>query len=118
MATESARLSLVAPLPSERIARLTRDLQRELGRVGVTASAPTEEPALRTRGEPVTLGVLALALVTSGVITALLECLKAVISREKKLTVKITGTTGGSIEIDAQNVSSPEIELRLKQLFG
>jgi hypothetical protein len=64
MTDASLTLSLSANIPDERLAQLTRDLERDLSRTGVRAR-PVEAPAAPgERGEPITLGVLVLALIT------------------------------------------------------
>jgi hypothetical protein len=114
MVNPSLTLSLSASMPDARIAGLTRNLARDLNRHGIKAHL--EESALTpgARGEPVTLGVLALALVTSGTIKALIECLKAYLSREHSLTIKLERTDGSQVEVNARNVDTADIRATLE----
>lgn len=99
-------LSLGGALPEAVLAQLTRDLDRDLSRMGIQLR-PVEAPsAPGERGEPVTLGVLALALVSHGAVTALIECLKAYLSRESTLTIKLTRADGTQVEVTARNVDT------------
>jgi Effector Associated Constant Component 1 len=108
------KLSLIADLPNERLARLTRDLERDLTRAGVRAR-PIEAPAaLGERGEPITLGVLALALITSGTVKAVIECFKAYFSREHKLSLKLTRADGTQVEVTALNIDTPAVREALE----
>ena len=109
MAEESVTISLANVASDARLAQLTRDLSRDLSRAGMhprTADMPAEAGQ---RGEPITLGVIALALITHGAVTALLECLKAYISRERGLIVKVTRPDGTQIEVSAHNVDTASV---------
>jgi Effector Associated Constant Component 1 len=68
------------------------------------------------RGEPITLGVLALALITSGTVKALIECLKAYLSRERALTIKFARADGTQGEVTARNVNTPAIREALEAM--
>lgn len=101
-------LHLGGALPQERIARLTRDLARDLAREGI-AGGPVEHPAAPgERGEPVTLGVLALALIKSGAVVALVRCLQAYLAREPSLSVELQRSDGSRLKVTAQNLGSAE----------
>ena len=107
-------VSLSANLPDARLARLTRDLERDLSRAGVQAR-PVEAPSVPgERGEPITLGVIALALITHGAVTALIQCFKAYLSREPALTIKFTRPDGAQVEVNARNVDAPAVRQALE----
>ena len=55
------------------------------------------------------LGVLVLALITSGTVTAMIECLKAYLSRERALTIKVARADGAQVEITSRNVDAPAV---------
>jgi hypothetical protein len=107
-------LSLVADLPDTRIAQLTRDLARDLSRGGIKARAVEAGAVAGERGEPVTLGVLTLALIGSGAVKALIACFKAYISREPALTIKIKRKDGVQMEVTARNVDAPDLRMALE----
>lgn len=67
-----------------------------------------ESRDLSYRGDAVTLGTIALGLITSGSIVALLEVFKAMISREKTVKFVLENGQGQKIEIEAKNLSSEE----------
>jgi hypothetical protein len=115
MANAQLTLSLSADLPETRLAQLTRDLGRDLSREGI-AARPAEAPAVSgERGEPITLGMLILALVTTGAVNALIGCLKAYISREPALNIKLKRSDGIQIEVNARNVDAPDVYAALKK---
>jgi hypothetical protein len=114
----SLTVSLSADIPDARLAQLTRDLERDLSRVGIHAQPVEAPPAPGERGEPVTLGVLALAWVTSGTVKALIECFKAYLSRERALTIKLARGDSTSIEITARNVDTPAMREALEAVLS
>jgi hypothetical protein len=114
MMNDPLTVSLSAPLPDARIAGLTRDLERDLNRQGIKAQPVETAPAPGEKGEPITLGVLALALVTGGSIKALIECLKAYVSREPSLTFKLTRPDGAQVEVNARNVDAVDVRATLE----
>jgi hypothetical protein len=105
MSNELTTLVLNAEVSKERLANLTRDLSRDLTRSGVPATVVEGHSARGTRGDVVSLGQLALDLVTTEAVTALIECLKAYMSRERTLIVKVRRHDGGEVEVSAKNVN-------------
>ena len=61
------------------------------------------------RGDPVTLGALAFGLVSSGAVTAAIECFKAYLSRERALVIKIKRPDGTELEITGRNVDTQAV---------
>jgi hypothetical protein len=114
MIDASLTLSLSADLPDARLAQLTRDLERDLSRAGVQAYPIMTPPASGEKGEPVTLAVLALAVITSGTIKTMIECFRAYLSRERALTIKLTSADGARIEVTARNVDTPAVREALE----
>jgi hypothetical protein len=110
MSDVSLRVSLSAQIPGARLAQLTRDLGRDLSLAGIQARAVDDgAPFPGERGEPITLGVLALALVTSGTVKVLIECFKAYLSRERTLTIKLARRDGTHVEVTARNIDTPAV---------
>jgi hypothetical protein len=116
MAGARLTLSLSANIPDERIARLTRELGRDLSREGLTAHTPEPPAVPGERGEPVTLGLLALALLTSGTVKALIGCLKAYVSREPSLIIRLRRADGAEMEVNARNVNEPGLRAALAKV--
>lgn len=116
MTDASLTLSLSADLPDVRLAQITRNLERDLSRAGIQAR-PVEEPSVSgERGDPVTLGMLALALVTSGTIKVMIECFKAYLSREHALSIKLTRADGTQVEVTTHNVDTPKVREALEAI--
>jgi hypothetical protein len=108
-------VSLSGELSPERLASLTRDLNRNLSRAGVPASLVAQPPSAGERGDAVTIGQIALGLISGGALTAVIECLKAYFVRERTLVVKLTRPDGQQIEVNAKNIDDA---LVLKALSG
>jgi hypothetical protein len=109
-------VSLSADIPDARLARLTRDLERDLSRTGIRARHVEAPPTTGQKGEPITLGVLALALITSGAVKALIECFKAYLSRERSLTIKFARADGTQVEVTSRNVDTPAVRGALEAM--
>ena len=114
MTDASLTVSLSADIPDARLAQLTRDLERDLSRAGMRARPVQAPPVPGQRGEPITLGVLVLAVVTSGTVKALIDCFKAYLSRERTLTIKCARADGTQVEVTAQNVDTPAVREALE----
>jgi len=114
MTDDSLTLSLISDVRDARIAQITRDLARDLSRAGVRARPVETSPGPGERGDPFTLGVLVLALVTSGTVKAIIECFKAYLSRERALTIKLTRADGTQVEVTARNVDTPAMRKALE----
>jgi Effector Associated Constant Component 1 len=108
MTNASLTLHLTAKLPSARIVQLTRDLEHDLSRAGIRTHPVKAPPTPGERGEPITLGILAL-LVTSGTIKAAIECFKSYLSRERSLSIKLVRADGTQVEVTADNVDLPAV---------
>src|SRR5262249_5908110 len=104
MSARPTTIVLSSDAPPERLAALTRDFTRDLSRAGMSPSMVAEPPSPGARGDAVTLGQITLALVTTGAITALIECVKAYLTRERSLVVKISKPDGTVLEVNARNV--------------
>jgi hypothetical protein len=114
MMDASLTLSLTADIPDARLAELTRDLERDLFRAGIQARPIEVPPVPGEKGEPITLGVLAFALITSGAVTAVIECFKAYLSRERALTIRLTRVDGTQVEVTARNVDTSAVRETLE----
>jgi len=108
-------LNLSAALPVSRLAQITREMSRDLSRAGISAKPVTAPVAPGERGDAVTLAEIALGLVTSGAVTALLECLKAYITRERSLSIKLNHPDGTLLEITSKNVDTAAVQEALRK---
>jgi hypothetical protein len=109
------QVNLSADIPEARLAQLTRDLERDLSRAGIHAQPVEASRDAGERGEPITLGVLTLALITSGAVKALIECIKAYLSRERTLAIRLTRSDGAPVvEVTARNVDTAAVREALE----
>jgi hypothetical protein len=104
MVARPTTIVLSSNAPPERLAALTRDFTRDLSRAGMSPTLPVEPTPSGARGDAITFGQITLALVTSGAVAALIECIKAYLTRERSLIVKITKPDGTAFEVNARNV--------------
>ena len=107
---QGSTLRLAAMTSDARLAGIARDLARDLTRAGIEANPIEKGTTQGERGDAVTLGELALGLVTSGAVTALIECLKAYIARERSLSFKLKRPDGLEVEISAKNMNDSTLQ--------
>ncbi|WP_087750650.1 hypothetical protein [Paraburkholderia caledonica] len=85
---------------------LTRQLLREIRIDADPKATLTKQPGNEsTKGDSVLLGQIALALVTSGTVTALINCIFEFLNRNKKIKISIKKPDGSTLDLDAEYVS-------------
>jgi hypothetical protein len=114
MTAQPVVLTLVANIPPERLATVTRNLSSDLSSLGIKPLPSEQSPEQGIRGDAITLGQIALGLITSGSVTALIECLKAYIAREHSLIIKVTRPDGTTVEVNEHNISQSTTEQAVK----
>lgn len=102
-------LTLQADLPGVRLAELTRDLSRDLSRIGISAVPADARPEPGDRGGAVSVGEIIIALITSGAIKAAIDCLRAYLVRERSLALQLSFPNGRRLAITAKNLGTPEV---------
>jgi len=115
---ETIRLALSQDMPPERLARLTRDLTRDLSRAGVSARPVEGQAASAERGLLTELGQLAIEFLGNAGVAAALDVLKGYVSRERKLSINVELPKGGKFTIDASNIDSAELRATLESVIG
>lgn len=90
---------------------LTLDLVSSIN-AGTDARAEIPEGEARPgeRGDPVTLGAIALSFVSSGAAVALFEVLKAYFERDESLEMSFERPDGRKLTIKAENMSAERID--------
>ncbi len=111
-------LSLKTSRGDAALVQTTRDLQRDLTRSDVPAHAVEKPSRPGEKGDPFTLGLLAISLVTSGTVVAFLECLKAYIARDKTLSFSLRRPDGSDIEVVSHNIDSTELRAEVESLLS
>ena len=69
------------------------------------------------KGDPITIGTIILSLITSGSVVALINCLKTILSREKRLNISIATQNGDVISIDAKNINNESTKKLLNDIL-
>jgi hypothetical protein len=82
--------------------QLIKELNSVQGRV---ASRKQEESGTGTKGDPVTLGVIVLALISAGITKQIADVLAEYIKRNPKVVIKV-----GTVELTADYASTKKIE--------
>ena len=95
---------------------LTRQLcQKITDETDIEAEIPSGESIANTRGDVVTLGVIAMAFLTKGAAVALCDVLKAYVSREPSLKLGIKKSDGTTISLEASNINPEKLQTLLAQ---
>ena len=109
-------LSLVASdLHPEDLHDLSLDLRDDLAAAGVEAEPVEEKAPGATRGDLMTIGSLALTLVTSGTAAALLNVVRAYFDRSSSspVVVELTRPDGAKLTVQAGSLRGAEFERTL-----
>jgi len=118
MADKSTILTIQSDLPPERVAGLTRDLARDLSRGRIQVAEQKAATAPGERGDAISLGQIALALVTTGAVGILFDCLRVYLKREKRLVFEVKQSNGVSFKIDAKSIDDPLLERTIIEAVG
>jgi hypothetical protein len=84
--------------------------------VSVSASIPKREIDPTAKGDPITIGQLALTFLSGGSAVALLEVIKAYVARNSSISIELKDNKGGSISFSAENINSRECKEMLDKI--
>lgn len=118
-----ARLSLISDdLEGEDLQDLARGLCSNLNEeTDVSASLEEGPGEPGDKGDPITVGTLILAFVTSGSAVALIQVLKTIFERKPLIEVELEREDGGKLRIRAEHLSPGQMERTLvlwRDFFG
>jgi hypothetical protein len=98
-------------LDNEDIQELTTDLcQTIVKETDIDAKIPEGPSQAGVRGEPITLGLLALTFLGGGSAVALFNVFKSYFDRESSLKLDLQREDGTTLTINAQNMKPEQIE--------
>lgn len=98
-------------LSDSQIQALTKDLCRTIPKeTDIEAELVEGTTQKGAKGEPITLGLIALTFLSSGVAVALINVLKSYFERETSLEVNLRRKDGAKLMINAKNMRSDQIE--------
>ena len=104
-------------LDSEELQTLTRQLCDSIAdETDIKAEIPSGAVQQGHKGDPITLGLIALTFIKSGAAVALFNVLKAYFERNSSFTIKAKKADGTELEITAQNLKIEQIQALLAQL--
>ena len=96
--------------PAE-VQALTRDLVSSINsHTDAHAEIPEGEARPGERGDPVTLGAIALSFISSGAAVALFQIIKAYFERDESLEMSFERPDGRRLTIKAENMSTERID--------
>jgi hypothetical protein len=107
-------LRLLAGGDEEKSFFLSQEFSAEVARLsGLTSRAPAPAPATPepgARGDPVTLGAIAIAAVSGGALTALVNTIGSYLARDRRTEVEIQTNDGQKVRISSQAFKPKERE--------
>jgi hypothetical protein len=104
-------------LDGEDLQNLTRQLCDSIvNETDINAEIPSGVVQQGHKGDPITLGLIALTFIKSGAAVALFNVLKAYFERNSSFTIKAKKADGTELEITAQNMKLEQIQALLSQL--
>ena len=107
----SITMSLKAPeLDDEDIQAIAVEMCRAINdETDVEANLPTEVGGPGVKGDPVTIGAIVLALITSGGLAKLFDVFKTAVDKNPKLSINLERNDGGILAINAEDLKSKNI---------
>lgn len=98
-------------LDEEELQQIACDLSRDVNQeTDITASLAEGESKDEFKGEPITLGVILLAFLTTGTAVALFNVLQSYFERNSSLTMEFEREDGKKLTISAENMNSSKID--------
>src|SRR5437867_6683233 len=100
-----------ADLEDSKLQSLTRDLAKSLREQNLgTIDAPKQLSQAGEKGDPITIGNIVLALISSGgVAVSLVQVLKTYAERKRSIHFEITRSDGGKLTLSAENLRRTEL---------
>ncbi|MCW5206632.1 hypothetical protein VU08_06855 [Desulfobulbus sp. F5] len=108
-------------MAAEDLQELTAELLRSIRQeTELTAKQPEYPGCAGAKGDPITIGAIFLAALSSGTVVALFQVLKSYINRKPTLRFEIKTADGRELKIEAEHLSPEQIAQTMqavKQLF-
>jgi hypothetical protein len=102
-------------IPEQRLDAATRELLRDIrGDADPEARLVAKPSSPGSKGDAISIGQIALALVTGGAVGQLIDCLFNFLSRNKKLEIKLTQGGGSSLAINMDFVGKHGVDQATK----
>ena len=101
------------------IQNLTREICTTINReTDFDASIGEQKSAIGTKGDPITIGAIVLAVLgTGGGAAALINVFKSFVDRSKELSIKLKKQNGDEIEISSKNIDSNDVKSMMDQFL-
>lgn len=113
----SVMLSITSPeLSAEGLHNLALDLNRTIEHeTDVDAKLMSGSHQVGTKGEPITISVITLAIIKSGAAIALINILKSYLIRDSSLEMQFKRDDGTELKFTFKNFTPNQIESTMKQ---
>jgi hypothetical protein len=99
-----------AEMDDERLQRSAGELRRLINEGGeATATLPEGPTSTGSKGDPVTLGTIALTFLTSGAAVAVFKVLETFVGRKRAIEVELSRPDGHKLILRAQDMQADQI---------
>ena len=75
-------------------------------------------PIKGMKGDEITLGLITITLIKSGAVLGVVNCIKAMITREKKIKITVKARSGKTVEINSTNVDTAAVDKMLQEVLA
>ena len=97
-------------LDPERLHASTMELRRTIvEETEATVSTPAVVPGNRAKGDPITIGTLAVTFLTSGAAVSIFKVLEAYVTRKRSIDLEVSRPDGAKFVLHTEDVSPREI---------
>ena len=69
------------------------------------------------KGDPISIGAIVIGLISSGAVKAIIECVRAILERDKHLIIEMELKDGNRIKIDSTNIKGEKVKTILEKLI-
>lgn len=99
-----------------RIVKLTDNISRDLLRSHLKIRPAEALHNQGDRGDPITIGIILVAIINNGAVGSMIECIKSYITQEKQLKITVTTPDGLKVEVDSSNVDSEAVHRAINDI--
>lgn len=104
-------------LDQEELDAMTRQLAQSLDdETDLAPVLPAGNSAPGAKGDPITIGTLILTFISSGAAVALINVLKAYVSRDPSMKIDLKRPDGSTLTLSTQNMADEQVQKTLAQI--
>ena len=109
-------------ITTDELGSVANQLRVALTQAGVPAKSAQDvsihvnEDGVNEKGDPITLGTIAVTFLTSQLALELVKAIQSIMTRKRSMTVELASINGRKVTITAEDVSSVNVDQTLQRL--